>query len=70
MEYSLSADRFGVRITDEGKGFNHARTLKNKMEQLNSEGMTHGRGLTLTLSTFDVVKFNSNGNQVTLVKYF
>ncbi|EQA35777.1 7TM diverse intracellular signaling [Leptospira inadai serovar Lyme str. 10] len=70
VEYSLSADRFGVRITDEGKGFNHARTLKNKMEQLNSEGMTHGRGLTLTLSTFDVVKFNSNGNQVTLVKYF
>ncbi|EPG72636.1 7TM diverse intracellular signaling [Leptospira fainei serovar Hurstbridge str. BUT 6] len=70
VEYSLSADRFGVRITDEGKGFNHARTLKNKMEQLNSEGLTHGRGLTLTLSTFDVVKFNSNGNQVTLVKYF
>nr|WP_246048835.1 ATP-binding protein [Leptospira sarikeiensis] len=70
VEYSLSRDRLGVRITDEGKGFNHARLLKSSMEKLNSEGITHGRGLTLTLSTFDLVKFNSTGNQVTLIKYF
>lgn len=70
VEYALSRDRLGVRITDEGKGFNHARHLKNSAEQLNREGITHGRGLTLTLSTFDLVKFNSPGNQVTLVKYF
>ncbi|TGK01903.1 PAS domain S-box protein [Leptospira langatensis] len=70
VEYSLSRDRLGVRITDEGKGFNHARLMKNSMEKLNSEGITHGRGLTLTLSTFDLVKFNSPGNQVTLIKYF
>lgn len=70
VEYSLSRDRIGVRITDEGKGFNHARLQKNSMEKLNSEGITHGRGLTLTLATFDLVKFNSTGNQVTLVKYF
>lgn len=70
VEYSLSRDRLGVRITDEGKGFNHARLMKNSMDRLNSEGLAHGRGLTLTLSTFDLVKFNSPGNQVTLVKYF
>ncbi|TGK19978.1 PAS domain S-box protein [Leptospira fluminis] len=70
VEYSLSSGRIGVRITDEGKGFNHARVMKNGMERLNSEGLMHGRGIVLTLSTFDLVKFNSKGNQVTLVKYF
>ncbi len=70
VEYSLSRDRIGIRITDEGKGFNHARLMKTSMEKLNSEGVAHGRGLALTLATFDLVKFNSPGNQVTLIKYF
>ncbi|PJZ70925.1 histidine kinase [Leptospira perolatii] len=70
VEYSLSRNRIGVRITDEGRGFNHARLLKNDLDTINLQGLSHGRGLTLARATFDVVRFNSAGNQISVVKYF
>nr|WP_232371592.1 7TM diverse intracellular signaling domain-containing protein [Leptospira ainazelensis] len=70
VEYFLSRQKVGYRITDEGKGFNHARTVRNTITQTDENSSLQSRGIAFALSTFDVVKFNSTGNRVTLVKYF
>ncbi|XDD52453.1 7TM diverse intracellular signaling domain-containing protein [Leptospira sp. WS92.C1] len=72
VEYFLSKQKVGYRITDEGKGFNHARMIQNALSKTNEieTASLQMRGIAYALSTFDVVKFNSTGNRVTLVKYF
>ncbi|PJZ52456.1 7TM diverse intracellular signaling domain-containing protein [Leptospira adleri] len=70
VEYFLSRQKVGYRITDEGKGFNHARTVRNAIANTDDSTSLQTRGIAFALSTFDVVKFNSTGNRVTLVKYF
>ncbi|ABJ77502.1 7TM diverse intracellular signaling domain-containing protein [Leptospira borgpetersenii] len=70
VEYFLSSQKVGYRITDEGKGFNHARIVRNALSKTNENTTLRTRGIAFALSTFDVVKFNSTGNRVTLVKYF
>ncbi|EMY15282.1 histidine kinase-like ATPase domain protein [Leptospira weilii str. Ecochallenge] len=70
VEYFLSSQKVGYRITDEGKGFNHARIVRNAFSKTNENATLQTRGIPFALSTFDVVKFNSAGNRVTLVKYF
>ncbi|TGK20448.1 7TM diverse intracellular signaling domain-containing protein [Leptospira stimsonii] len=70
VEYFLSRQKVGYRITDEGKGFNHAKTVRNAITKTDETASLQTRGIAFALSTFDVVKFNSTGNRVTLVKYF
>ncbi|EMJ96728.1 7TM diverse intracellular signaling domain-containing protein [Leptospira alstonii] len=70
VEYFLSGQKVGYRITDEGKGFNHARTVRNALSKTDENAALRTGGIAFALSAFDVVKFNSTGNRVTLVKYF
>ncbi|MGJ4754210.1 7TM diverse intracellular signaling domain-containing protein [Leptospira kmetyi] len=70
VEYFLSRQKVGYRITDEGKGFNHARIVRKALSKTDETTSLQTRGIAFALSTFDVVKFNSTGNRVTLVKYF
>ncbi|TGK33819.1 PAS domain-containing protein [Leptospira gomenensis] len=70
VEYFLSRQKVGYRITDEGKGFNHARTMRNALSKTSDSVPPQTRGIAFALSTFDVVRFNSAGNRVTLVKHF
>lgn len=70
LTYSLNRRRVIYRISDEGPGFDHRRMLARGAEAANAAGLAHGRGLTMTLNMFDVVRYNERGNEVTLVKFF
>ena len=70
IEYSIDEDRVAFRITDEGKGFDHRKIMKTDEKELNEQFMAHGRGIMMTLSAFDIVRYNEKGNRVALVKYF
>lgn len=69
IEYALSAQRFGLRITDEGQGFDHRKMMAANLDRLNRERVSHGRGILMVLDVFDVVRFNEKGNRVSLIKH-
>lgn len=66
----MSPRRAAFRITDQGRGFNHRLMLRRSPDEVNREGIAHGRGLFLTLSHFDGVRYNEKGNSVLLIKRF
>lgn len=71
IEYVLRENLVGYRITDHGDGFDAKHYLKNAvLTKLNEEGIAHGRGIMMTISVFDVVRYNDKGNSVTLLKKF
>ena len=70
LEYSIDEDRVAFRVTDEGQGFDHRKVLKTDEKKLNEDFMAHGRGIMMTVSAFDIVRYNEKGNRVALVKYF
>ncbi|MBN2509040.1 MAG: ATP-binding protein, partial [Spirochaetales bacterium] len=69
IEYSITQKRAIYRVTDMGPGFDHRSFLKNAHRH-QEEILEHGRGLFMTLSAFDTVKYNEKGNQVSLIKNF
>ncbi len=68
--YSLSARRALFLIRDEGDGFDHHKMRSRSQEELDEELATHGRGILMTETAFDVMRYNDRGNQVVLIKYF
>jgi len=68
VDYVLSEKRIAYRITDEGPGFNHAAILA-ATNTANDDFLAHGRGIGMTRSLFDVVRYNDKGNEVVLIKY-
>ncbi|MEQ9364095.1 MAG: 7TM diverse intracellular signaling domain-containing protein, partial [Leptospirales bacterium] len=68
--YSLNRRRVWYRIRDEGAGFDHRKLFARDPDAPNSEGLAHGRGITMARNTFDSVRYNEAGNQVTLIKRF
>ncbi len=66
LEYSIGPRAALFRIRDFGKGFDpDTQQAGTKQGGL----LPHGRGIALARTLFDIVKFNSTGNIVTLVKY-
>ncbi|MCG9875623.1 MAG: ATP-binding protein [Leptospiraceae bacterium] len=70
IEYVLDTKKVAFRITDEGNGFDHKKTMETKLDKLNQENIQHGRGIMMTKDVFDIIEYNDIGNQVSLVKYF
>ncbi len=70
IEYMLNSRRAAFRITDQGRGFDHRQMLRRTATEVNEEDSMHGRGLLLTLSHFDRVRYNERGNSVLLIKRF
>lgn len=68
VDYVLSEKRIAYRIVDEGPGFNHAAILA-ATDSANEDFLAHGRGISMTRSLFDVVRYNAKGNEVILIKY-
>ncbi|MCR9141276.1 MAG: ATP-binding protein [bacterium] len=68
--YSLNRKRVWYRIRDEGGGFDHRKLFAKDPNAPNSEGLAHGRGITMARNIFDSVRYNDVGNQVTLIKRF
>ena len=69
IEYLISPEKAIYKITDQGKGFNHKKIMSMNGEETNNNFIAHGRGIAMTRSIFDEVKYNLKGNQVLLVKY-
>jgi anti-sigma regulatory factor (Ser/Thr protein kinase)/PAS domain-containing protein len=69
IEYLISPKKAIYKITDQGKGFNHKKIMSMNGEDTNNNYTAHGRGIAMTRSIFDEVKYNLKGNQVLLVKY-
>ncbi len=63
--YSLKNNRAAYLIKDQGEGFDPRQT-----EPRDSEPRYHGRGIVMTRTVFDVVRYNAPGNAVLLVKRF
>lgn len=64
VRVTVRPDEARIVIGDDGPGFDHAATSA-AAEPLSPEG---GRGLVLMRTFMDEVRFNSRGNEVTLVK--
>ena len=69
IDYILAPGKICYRITDEGKGFNWRKQMKTDLDELNEQAVTHGRGISMTRSVFDIVEYNEKGNQVSLIKF-
>lgn len=69
IEYSLASHEVTYRLTEQGKGFDHRKMMKQQPDHRTQAKMEHGRGLMLLKETFDRIEFNEAGNEVLLVKY-
>ncbi|MCB1202154.1 MAG: ATP-binding protein [Leptospiraceae bacterium] len=67
-DFIFDGNRVLYRITDDGKGFDHEKALKDCLDNANENYLEHGRGLAMAVSVFDRVKFNETGNRITLIK--
>lgn len=70
LEYEITPYHVIYKITDEGKGFNYKKVLKDLANNANRLMLPHGRGIAMAYNVFDQVKFNKKGNQVLLTKKF
>lgn len=61
VQFIHKNDRFSVRITDKGAGFDWKAWVTFKDEHSSS---THGYGILKALGSFDEVKYNTSGSQV------
>ncbi len=64
---SLNGERIKFVIRDEGPGFNHQKVLDPTAEE-NCDRIG-GRGLLLIRSFMDDVRYNTRGNEITLLKF-
>ena len=65
MNSHLTSERFEITIRDEGDGFDWQSLPAVAAENLFAFS---GRGIFLTKIYFDEVRYNEQGNEVTLVK--
>ncbi len=70
IEYSVNSERVCYTVTDEGSGFDHKEFREKSSDIMNAMLLSHGRGISMTVNTFDEVLFNEKGNSVNLIKYF
>lgn len=68
IEYTITPEHAAFKIADDGKGFDHKKLLTKSLDEVNEEMIAHGRGISLTQSLFDEIRYNETGNQVLLVK--
>ena len=67
IDYDISPEKFEIRITDEGKGFDPASIPDPRYgDNLYKPA---GRGMLLIRSFMDVVEYNKRGNSVRMARY-
>jgi len=70
ISYELSEQMVRYVIRDEGFGFNHHGFIDDLPVDANEQMLQHGRGIVITRSVFDEIRYNDTGNEVTLIAYF
>ncbi len=68
IEYTITPEHAAFKISDDGEGFDHKKLIGKSVDEVNDQMIAHGRGISLTQSLFDEIKYNETGNQVLLVK--
>jgi len=69
VKYIITPHKALIKITDDGKGFDHKKIL-SKIRNNDAKFLENHHGIYLALAVFDRVVYNEVGNQVTLVKIF
>ena len=67
IHYSLTCDKkllITIIVTDPGTGFDWSQVMQHAMPNLTETG----RGLLILQNCFDTIEFNSQGNEITLLK--
>lgn len=70
VEFSLNPEKVEIRITDEGKGFDHKRQMSKVEKEGPNLKLAHGRGIQMAKSFFHTFEYNEKGNSVYLVRNF
>ena len=70
VEFSLNSEKVEIRITDEGKGFDHKRQMSKVEKEGPNLKLAHGRGIQMAKSFFHTFEYNEMGNSVYLVRNF
>lgn len=70
IDYHLNNERVRYIIRDQGAGFNYNEFLNGGRDTPEAAILHHGRGIAFTLQSFDTVRYNTRGNEVTLIKFF
>jgi|JI10StandDraft_1071094.scaffolds.fasta_scaffold02031_23 PAS domain S-box-containing protein len=70
VEFSLNSEKVEIRITDEGKGFDHKRQMSKAEKEGPNLKLAHGRGIQMAKSFFHTFEYNEKGNSVYLVRNF
>jgi two-component system, sensor histidine kinase LadS len=72
VNYVLDNEKVLYVVRDEGKGFKWESYMNGSKEMFNENLTTsfHGVGLQMVKNSFDIIKFNSAGNEVQMIKYF
>ncbi|MCB1324480.1 MAG: ATP-binding protein [Leptospiraceae bacterium] len=68
--FALNEKRLRLYIEDDGDGFDHRAMMGRNPDDVNAEGLSHGRGLFMVRDEFDLVRYNEKGNAVVLMKRF
>ncbi len=68
VDFVIDAHQVLIRITDAGKGFDHASYLKKVESDDSMLELEHGRGILIAKNVFDRAEYNALGNQILLVK--
>ena len=67
IDFAYADNKISISVEDRGKGFNH-----NKIHDPTKEEnllMGNGRGIFLIKHLMDDVRFNKEGNRLTMIKY-
>ncbi|OHB61436.1 MAG: hypothetical protein A2167_04325 [Planctomycetes bacterium RBG_13_46_10] len=67
VDYSVSADKVEISMTDEGRGFNPETVPDPRLGE--NLYKNEGRGILLMQSYMDLVEYNKSGNRVHMVRY-
>jgi len=70
VEFLINDEKFMLKITDQGKGFDHKNYTNKSDASTNESFLQHGRGISLAKHIFDEITYNDKGNQVLCIKYF
>ncbi len=68
IETSITPDKFLLKITDSGDGFDYEKVLQKQSPPHPME--EHGRGIFIIKNSCDEVFFNNNGKTLKIIKYF
>ncbi|MCU0847029.1 MAG: PAS domain S-box protein [Spirochaetes bacterium] len=67
--YELTGKMVKYTVRDCGGGFNYKDILEADSNDINNIMSQHGRGIIITRSIFDELKYNKEGNEVIMVTY-